>query len=56
MSLIKGFILTDIFRVGMLKGLDTSLSNLIIDKTKKEIIGGGGLSNYDDLFNLMDIS
>ena len=55
MSLIKGFILTDISRDGMLKGLDTSLINHIIDKTKKEIIVGGGLSNYDDLFNLMDI-
>ena len=54
-TLIKGFILTDISRDGMLKGLDTSLINQTINKTNKNIVVGGGLSNYDDLLKLMKI-
>ena len=54
-TLIKGFILTDISRDGMLKGLDTSLINQTINKTDKNIVVGGGLSNYDDLLKLMKI-
>ena len=53
---IKGFILTDIERDGMLKGLNIDFIKEIILKTNKNIIVGGGLSNYDDLINLKKIS
>ena len=48
-SFIKGFILTDISRDGMLEGLDIKLIKNFIKKTKKDIIVGGGLSTYKDL-------
>ena len=51
-SLVRGFILTDISRDGMLQGLDQDLINKQILKTQKNIIVGGGLSNYQDLINL----
>ena len=54
-SFIKGFILTDISRDGMLSGLDTNLFKSLINKTQKNIIVGGGLSNYDDLYNLQNL-
>jgi phosphoribosylformimino-5-aminoimidazole carboxamide ribotide isomerase len=54
-SLIKGFILTDISRDGMLQGLDIDLIKTLINKTQKKVIVGGGLSNYDDLHNLKNI-
>tara|TARA_B100000700_G_scaffold264397_1_gene302123 strand:+ start:22 stop:744 length:723 start_codon:yes stop_codon:yes gene_type:complete len=53
---IKGFVLTDIERDGMLKGLNINLIKENIFKTNKDIIVGGGLSNYDDLINLKKIS
>ena len=53
---IKGYILTDISRDGMLEGLDLDLIKNNIKKTKKEIIVGGGLSNYKDLYNLKKIN
>ena len=53
---IKGFILTDINRDGMLEGLNVNLIKENILKTNKNIIVGGGLSNYDDLVNLKKIS
>ena len=53
---IKGFILTDIERDGMLEGLNIDLINQHILKTNKSIIVGGGLSSYDDLINLKSIS
>ena len=53
---IKGFILTDIDRDGMLEGLNVNLIKENILKTNKNIIVGGGLSNYDDLINLKKIS
>ena len=52
---IKGFILTDIDRDGMLEGLNVDLIRENILKTNKNIIVGGGLSNYDDLINLKKI-
>ena len=55
-SLVRGFILTDISRDGMLEGMDLRLINKIISKIKKKIIVGGGLSNYDDLHNLKKIN
>ena len=51
-TLIRGYILTDISRDGMLKGLDIKLIENTISKTKKKLIVGGGLSSYDDLKNL----
>ena len=53
---IKGFILTDIDRDGMLEGLNVDLIKENILKTNKNIIVGGGLSNYDDLIDLKKIS
>ena len=55
-SSVNGFILTDISRDGMLKGLDMNLINNFISKTSKKIIVGGGLSNYQDLYNLKKIN
>ena len=54
-SLIKGYILTDISRDGMLQGLDMNLINKYASITKKKLIVGGGLSNYEDLRNLNKI-
>ena len=55
-SSIKGFIFTDISRDGMLEGLDTKLINNFISRTNKNIIVGGGLTNYEDLYNLKKIN
>ena len=52
---IRGFVFTDISRDGMLQGLDISFINEVIKKTNKNIIVGGGLSNYGDLYNLKKI-
>ena len=54
-SQIKGYILTDISRDGMLKGLDINLINKYVSITKKNLIVGGGLSNYKDLRSLKKI-
>ena len=54
-SQIKGYILTDISRDGMLQGLDMNLINKYVSMTKKNLIVGGGLSNYEDLRNLINI-
>ena len=40
----------------MLKGLDIKLINNFITRTKKNIIIGGGLKNYEDLHNLKKIN
>ena len=53
---IQGFILTDISRDGMLEGLDMDLIKDFVLKTNKNIIVGGGLSNYEDLHNLKKIN
>ena len=55
LSAIKGFVLTDISRDGMLQGLDINLIKELIPLTKKDIIVGGGLSSYEDLYNLKKI-
>tara|TARA_Y100001970_G_scaffold293594_1_gene441445 strand:+ start:175 stop:906 length:732 start_codon:yes stop_codon:yes gene_type:complete len=52
---INGFILTDISRDGMLEGIDIDLVKNYIFKTNKNIIVGGGLSNYKDLSNLKKV-
>ena len=54
-SQIKGYILTDISRDGMLQGLDMNLIKKYAAITKKNLIVGGGLSNYRDLRNLNKI-
>ena len=46
---IKGYILTDISRDGMLKGLNVDLINENLNLSKKNLIVGGGLSTYRDL-------
>ena len=51
-SSIRGFVLTDISRDGMLRGLDINLITDIVSKTKKNFIIGGGLSNYNDISNI----
>ena len=56
LSKINGFILTDINRDGMLKGLDINLIKSLASRAKKNIIVGGGLSNYDDLHKLKKIN
>ena len=48
-SSVKGFILTDISRDGTLNGLDIALIKALVSKTNKNVIVGGGLSNYSDL-------
>ena len=48
-SPINGYILTDISRDGMLEGLDFELIKKLISNTKKNIIVGGGLSEYSDI-------
>ena len=49
---IKGYVLTDVSRDGMMKGLDIALikENLIL--SKKNLIVGGGLSSYEDIEKL----
>ena len=55
-SSINGFVLTDISRDGTLEGLDITLINNFISRTNKNIIVGGGLTSYEDLFNLKKIN
>ncbi|PPR50549.1 MAG: 1-(5-phosphoribosyl)-5-[(5-phosphoribosylamino)methylideneamino] imidazole-4-carboxamide isomerase [Alphaproteobacteria bacterium MarineAlpha5_Bin5] len=49
---IKGYVLTDIENDGMLTGLNTKMILENLEKTKKNLIVGGGLSSYDDLKKL----
>ena len=53
-SSIKGYILTDVSRDGLLKGLDLKLIKKTKLLTKKNIIVGGGLSDYSDIKLLRD--
>ena len=55
-SHISGYIFTDISRDGMLEGLNIDLIKDFALQTKKKIIVGGGLSNYEDLYNLKKIN
>ena len=58
---IKGYVITDIKNDGMLKGLDIKFVKEIISKIQKDnkqekkIIIAGGLTNYEDLTNLMKL-
>ena len=56
LSAIKGFILTDISRDGMLQGLNINLIKNLLLTIQKDTIVGGGLSNYTDLQNLKNIN
>ena len=53
-SPIKGYILTDVSRDGMLEGLNFELIKKLISNTEKNIIVGGGLSKYSDIEMLKD--
>ena len=55
-SKIRGFILTDVSRDGMLNGLNMEMINKNLKLTKKKLIVGGGLKSYDDLRNLKQIN
>ena len=48
-SKIRGYVLTDIFRDGMLQGLNFELITKNLLQTSKSMVFGGGLSNYNDL-------
>ena len=48
-SPIKGYILTDVARDGMLEGLNFELIKQLISNTEKNIIVGGGLAHYSDI-------
>ena len=48
-SKIRGYILTDISRDGMMQGLNFEFINKNLSQTTKSMIFSGGLSNYNDL-------
>jgi phosphoribosylformimino-5-aminoimidazole carboxamide ribotide isomerase len=54
-SSIRGYILTDIEKDGMLTGLNQKMILTNVSLTKKKIIVGGGLKNYLDLEQLRNI-
>jgi len=55
-SKIKGFVFTDISRDGTLKGIDTHKVNNYLKKSEKPFIVGGGLSDNNDLINLLSLN
>ena len=55
-SKIKGYILTDISRDGMMEGINLNLVKKNLLLTHKPMIVGGGLSNYEDLINLKNLN
>ena len=61
-SNIKGYILTDIKNDGMLKGLNIKFIKEMVKKilennsSLKKIILAGGLTNYEDLYNLKNLN
>lgn len=52
---IRGYVLTDIEKDGMLTGLNQKLIIQNLNLTNKKLIVGGGLKNNDDLENLKKI-
>ena len=52
---IKGYVLTDVSRDGMMSGIDNKLIKENLKLTKKNLIVGGGLSTYKDLDKLQNI-
>lgn len=55
-SNIKGYIFTDVSRDGMMSGINIKLISHNLSLTKKPMIIGGGLSNYNDLKNLLQLN
>ena len=55
-SKIRGYVLTDIFRDGMMQGLNFELINKNLSQTSKSMVFGGGLSNYNDLILLKNMN
>ena len=54
-SNIRGYVLTDIEKDGMLIGLNQKMILTNVSLTRKKLIVGGGLKNYLDLEQLRDI-
>jgi len=54
-SNIRGYVLTDIEKDGMLTGLNQKMISVNISLTKKKLIVGGGLKNNLDLVQLRNI-
>ncbi len=54
-SNIRGYILTDVANDGMLTGLNTKMILENLDQTKKKLIVGGGMNNYNDLEKIKKI-
>ena len=54
-SNIRGYVLTDIEKDGMLTGLNQKMISTNVSLTKKKLIGGGGLKNNLDLEKLGNI-
>jgi len=48
-SMIQGYILTDVFRDGMMQGLNFEFIDKNLSQTSKPMIIGGGFSHYNDL-------
>ena len=55
-SNIRGYILTDIEKDGMLTGLNQKMISVNVSLTNKKLIVGGGLKNYLDLKQLRNIN
>ena len=54
-SSIRGYVLTDIEKDGMLSGLNQKMISINVSLTRKKLIVGGGLKNYLDLKQLRNI-
>ena len=54
-SNIRGYVLTDIEKDGMLSGLNQNMISTNVSLTHKKLIVGGGLKNYFDLEQLRNI-
>ena len=55
-SKIRGYVLTDISRDGMMQGLNFELINKNLSQTSKSMVFGGGLSDYNDLKTLKNMN
>ena len=55
-SNVRGYVLTDIEKDGMLSGLNHNMISANLSLTNKKLIVGGGLKNYLDLKKLKDVN
>ena len=55
-SKIRGFIFTDVTRDGMMEWINTDKIKSCLKLSKKPLIVGGGLSNNNDLLNLLSLN